>query len=422
MLQKAPEDRYQSATDVLADLDSIDWHSKGNQGSLVSSPIPSARLSTKWFATLCAIAGFIVLGFLLTRTPRVTKVMTQIPEGPASIRVIPSEPPPPIPTIDHPWIHELRIPFASDVAKEYQQRWADALGLAVESENRFGIRFVLIPPGEFLMGYSLEDFARLTESHDNPAELEMMQASSKPTWVRITFPFYISKYEITEAERARVLGTDHSLPSVLDLEHTNVRPRGNSEEYPVTRIPWEEAQLMCQTMNEKSKLETWEGPVTQDQLARGIYRLPTEAEWEWASRSGRIGVSIADPGELDQEVWMLGNTPSGVQMRGLKKPNPFGLHDTLGNAQEWCLDNFDIDYFAGNSSSDPLVNPLAITKHPHFKKGHVLRGGAIIFGDRITNFTFKTQRDQYSSSWFTGLRVVRPIPPEAIARLLEYRK
>jgi hypothetical protein len=153
MLQKAPEDRYQSATDVLADLDSIDWHSKGNQGSLVSSPIPSARLSTKWFATLCAIAGFIVLGFLLTRTPRVTKVMTQIPEGPASIRVIPSEPPPPIPTIDHPWIHELRIPFASDVAKEYQQRWADALGLAVESENQFGIRFVLIPPGEFLMGY-----------------------------------------------------------------------------------------------------------------------------------------------------------------------------------------------------------------------------------------------------------------------------
>jgi formylglycine-generating enzyme required for sulfatase activity len=175
-------------------------------------------------------------------------------------------------------------------------------------------------------------------------------------------------------------------------------------------------------MNEKSQLEKWEGPVTQDQLARGIYRLPTEAEWEWASRSGRIGVSIADPGELDQEVWMLGNTPSGVQMRGLKKPNPFGLHDTLGNAQEWCLDNFDIDYFAGNSSSDPLVNPLAITTHPHFKKGHVLRGGAIIFGDRITNYTFKTQRDQYSSSWFTGLRVVRPIPPKAIARLLEYRK
>jgi hypothetical protein len=155
MLQKAPEDRYQSATDVLADLDSIDWHSKGNHGSSISSPMPSTSSSTKWFATLCAIAGFFVLGFLLTRTPRVTKVMTKIPEGPASIRVIPSEPttPPPIPTVDHPWVHELRIPFASDVAKEYQQRWADALGLAVESENQFGIRFVLIPPGEFLMGY-----------------------------------------------------------------------------------------------------------------------------------------------------------------------------------------------------------------------------------------------------------------------------
>jgi serine/threonine protein kinase len=420
MLQKAPKDRYQSATDVLAALDSIDWHSKGKQGSLVSSPIPSARLSTKWFAALCAIAGFIVLGFLLTRTPRVTKVMTQIPEGPASPLVIPSEQttPPPIPTIDHPWIHELRIPFASDVAKEYQQRWADALGIAVESENQFGIRFVLIPPGEFLMGYSPEDFARLKKENDNnEAELQMIRASSKPTWVRISFPFYISKYEITEAERARVLGTDHSLPSVLDLEYAPVRPRANSEEHPVTRVPWEEAQLMCQRLNEKGGLASWDGPVTQNQLGRDLYRLPTEAEWEWACRSGRSGASIADPKELDQEVWMHGNTHIGVQLRGLKKPNAFGLHDMLGNVQEWCLDNFHENYFVGNSASDPLVNPLAITDHPHFKSGHILRGGAIIFGKPITGFTHKVQRDQYSSSWFTGFRIVRPIPPEAIARL-----
>jgi formylglycine-generating enzyme required for sulfatase activity len=271
------------------------------------------------------------------------------------------------------------------------------------------------------MGYSPEDFARLTEVHDNPAELEMMGASCKPTWVRINFPFYISKYEITEAERARVLGTDHSLPSVLDLEYTSVRPRGTSEEYPVTRVPWEEAQAMCQSMNQKGGLEVWDGPVTQYQLGKGLYRLPTEAEWEWAARAGRIGVTIADPRALDEEVWMHGNTHLGVQLRGQKKPNAFGLHDMLGNVQEWCLDNFDADYFAGNSASEPLINPLAITQHPHFKKGHILRGGSIIFGDLITNFTYKTQRDQYSSSWFTGFRVVRPIPPEAIARLIHRR-
>lgn len=431
MLEKDSKHRFKSATEILRILESVDWGKLENRLTFFLMPLQYPRSVTRWSSALIVIAGLLLLILLFNRLPRNSEYLTSILSRPVPSINVPSKAVPsgseskdslpsltiPNTTIDHPWSRELRLPFSSEAAREYQQRWADALGIAVESENQFGMRFVLIPPGEFSMGYTPEEFDRLKKETVNPAELEMIRASSKQTWVRIRFPFYISKYEISEAERAIVLGTDHSLPSVLDLEHEYKRPRGNSQEHPVTRIPWEEAQSMCQRLNEKGGLDLWDGPVVPNQLSRGLYRLPTEAEWEWACRAGRSGESIADPIDLENEVWMLGNTLGGVQLRGRKNPNPFGLHDMLGNVQEWCLDNFDEKYFAGNTASDPLLDPLVITEHPHFKKGHVLRGGAIIFSKPIIGFSFKLQRDHYSTSWFTGFRIVRPIPPEAIAPL-----
>jgi serine/threonine protein kinase len=428
MLEKDSKHRFKSATEILRMLESVDWGKLENRLKLFLVPLQYPRSVTRWSSALIGIAGLLLLTLLFNRLPRNSEYLTSILSRPVPSINVPSKAVPsgseskdslpsltiPNTTIDHPWSRELRLPFSSEAAREYQQRWADALGIAVESENPFGMRFVLIPPGEFSMGYTPEEFDRLKKETVNPAELEMIRASSKQTWVRIRFPFYISKYEISEAERAIVLGTDHSLPSVLDLEYEYKRPRGNSQEHPVTRIPWEEAQLMCERLNEKGGLDLWDGPVVPNQLNRGLYRLPTEAEWEWACRAGRSGESIADPIDLENEVWMLGNTLDGVQLRGRKNPNPFGLHDMLGNVQEWCLDNFDENYFAGNTASDPLLDPLVITEHPHFKKGHVLRGGAIIFSKPIIGFSFKLQRDYYSTSWFTGFRIVRPIPPEAI--------
>jgi formylglycine-generating enzyme required for sulfatase activity len=128
-------------------------------------------------------------------------------------------------------------------------------------------------------------------------------------------------------------------------------------------------------------------------------------------------MGIADPKEFENEVWAVGNPERSVHPRGLKQPNPFGLHDMLGNAQEWCLDNFAPEYFAGNTQDEPvLVNPLATTDHAHFKKGHILRGGALIFDRRINSFTSRQYRDEYSTSWFTGFRIVIPIAPEAIEK------
>jgi formylglycine-generating enzyme required for sulfatase activity len=397
-------------------------------------PLQGSRTSTRAFAAVCAIAAGLLLLVVLLNTspsPKIQSLQTDISaeqriedkkqnnldtvdskaEVPQSVAEIPVEP------IDHPWIQELRIPFSAGIAKEYQQRWADALGIAVEVQNQFGMPFVLIPPGEFLMGYSSEDFKEAMDKATYDSERKSITAASKPILVRISHPFYISKYELSEAERIRVLRTDHSLPSVLDVEYAPVRPRWISPDHPATRIPWKEAQLICQKLNELGGILPFDGIITREQLGFPRYRLPTEAEWEWACRAGRSGANISDSNDYKDEVWSAGNATGTVHFRGLKNPNPFGLYDMLGNVQEWCLDNFATDYAAVVlASKGSVVNPLATSDEPQYEKGHVLRGGAISFGELITNFSFKLHREELSTSWFTGLRIVIPIAPEAIEK------
>lgn len=434
MLEKKPTRRYQSATEVLDALDSLQLEQPPQLRSLMPMPLRNSWSPARTIAAVCTIAAGLLLMVVLfnpSHSPKIQSLQpdvaampriddekqnnldtidskASVPQSAAETRVEP---------IDHPWVQELRIPFSAGVAKEYQQRWADALGIAVEVQNQFGMQFVLIPPGEFLMGYSPEELIESLRNANGNAEKEIFLAASIPTLVQISFPFYISKYEVTEAERFRVLGTDHSMPSVLDLEYPPARARKHDEDLPVTKIPWDETKWFCNKLNELGGISPADAPITRDQLGIGRYRLPTETEWEWACRAGREGMFIADPTTYKNEVWMVGNPERSVHPRGLKQPNPFGLHDMLGNAQEWCLDNFAPNYFAGNTNTEPvLVNPLAITDHAHFHKIHILRGGALIFEPKINSFAFKLHREQYSTSWFTGFRIVIPIEPEAIEK------
>jgi serine/threonine protein kinase len=405
MLEKKANKRFQSATEILNALQSLQLEQPQQLRTLMPMPLQGSWTSTRAFAAVCAIAaGLLLLVILLNKSPSpiIQSLQPDISavqriedkkqnkldtidskaEVPQSLAEKPVEP------IDHPWIQELRIPFSAGVAKEYQQRWADALGIAVEVQNQFGMPFVLIPPGEFMMGYTKAELTDALRKADGDAEKEIILSASKPTLVQISFPFYISKYEISEAERFRVLLSDHSGPSVLDLENSPSPPRKRDEDRPVTKIPWDETISFCQRLNELMGLCSSPHPITREQLGFGCYRLPTESEWEWAGRAGRAGMGIADPKEFENEVWAVGNPERSVHPRGLKQPNPFGLHDMLGNTQEWCLDNFAPEYFAGNTQDEPvLVNPLATTDHAHFKKGHILRGGALIFDRKINSFT-----------------------------------
>ena len=158
-------------------------------------------------------------------------------------------------------------PFDAAKAKEHQAAWAKHLGVPVEMENSIGMRFVLIPPGEFDMGSTEEEVAKL---------LEEAKATNQPSWyierlpseapkhrVRITKPFYLGRCEVTQAEYERVVGSN---PSKFKDDPT----------CPVEMVNWDEASAFCRKL----------GELPQEQAAHAEYRLPTEAEWEYACRAG----------------------------------------------------------------------------------------------------------------------------------------
>jgi formylglycine-generating enzyme required for sulfatase activity len=157
-------------------------------------------------------------------------------------------------------------PFDADTARKHQEAWAEYLGTPVEFENSIGMKFALIPPGEFDMGSTEEEIARL---------MEEARAANQPDWyidrlsaeaprhrVRITKPFYLGATEVTQAEYERVMGTNPS------------RHEGDLS-LPVEMILWSDADEFCRRL----------GELTPDPANPG-YRLPSEAEWEYACRAG----------------------------------------------------------------------------------------------------------------------------------------
>ena len=146
-------------------------------------------------------------------------------------------------------------------------RLGQAPGRAGRDENSIGMRFVLIPPGEFDMGSTEAEVAKL---------LEQAKATNQPSWyierlpseapkhrVRITKPFYLGRCEVTQAEYERVMGSN---PSQFKGDPTR----------PVETVTWDEASAFCRKL----------GELPQEQAAHAGYRLPTEAEWEYACRAG----------------------------------------------------------------------------------------------------------------------------------------
>ena len=215
-------------------------------------------------------------------------------------------------------------PFTASEAKAHQQSWAEHLGIPVESTNSIGMEFVLIPPGEFLMG--------------SPDSDQVAQLTEKPAHrVRIAQPFYLGSSEVTQGEWEKVMGSRSKPWSwnfyVKDKE---------ALDFPATFLSREEARVFCDRLSEQDGIR---------------YRLPTEGEWEYACRAGTetrysFGSNASDLGEY---AWYQNNTTNKGDKRvhrvKQKKPNPWGLYDMHGNVWEWCAD------FLGKYTTDDLVDP-----------------------------------------------------------------
>ena len=171
------------------------------------------------------------------------------------------------------------------------------------------IEFITIPAGEFLMGCVSDSFD--CDDDEKPAHR-----------VKISNGFEIGKYEVTQAQWMSVMGSN---PSHF---------RGS--EHPVENVSWYAAREFVGRLNR-----------ARDPYA---YRLPTEAEWEYAARSG---ASIPFSGNLRDIAWHWANSENRTHKVGTKQPNDWGLHDMLGNVWEWCSDRYAGGYYSKSPASNP---------------------------------------------------------------------
>jgi formylglycine-generating enzyme required for sulfatase activity len=224
-------------------------------------------------------------------------------------------------------------------------------------QNKYGIEMVYIPPGEFMMG------SENGEKNEQPVHR-----------VTISQAFYIGRYEVTQAQWKEVMGNNPS--------------RFKGDNLPVESVSWEDAQSFIQKLNQMN-----------DGYA---YRLPTEAEWEYACRAGTTGDYA---GDLDSMAWYSANYGGKTHPVGTKQPNGFGLYDMHGNVWEWCQDWYDASYYASSPASDP--------QGPGSGKYRVLRGGSWNYVATFLRsaFRYRTTPDLRSSHYYDydGFRVVAAV-------------
>jgi len=195
------------------------------------------------------------------------------------------------------------------------------------------MRLVLIPKGEFLMGSSASD---------------SVADDAKPQRrVRITRPFYLGRYEVTQQEYERVMGRNPS------------RYKGGRN--PVEGVSWFNAVRFCNKLSENERLPQYYKIHGEDVSSSGGsgYRLPTEAEWEYACRAGtttRYCFGDSEAG-LWEYAWFNDNLRKTTHPVGQNKPNAWGLYDVHGNVWEWCEDWYGADYYRDSPTDDPPGPP-----------------------------------------------------------------
>jgi formylglycine-generating enzyme required for sulfatase activity len=255
-------------------------------------------------------------------------------------------------------------PFDSDQAKALQKAWADHLGIPVEITNSIGMKLSLIPPGEFMMGSPKSELGR---DDDETQHL-----------VTITKPFYLSVYEVTQEQYERAMGDNPS--------------RSKDAAKPVEMVTWNDAVAFC------GKLSDQEG----DQ-----YRLPTEAEWEYACRAGTTTAysfgndasQLSNYGWYRTNAWDIGE--KYAHPVGEKLPNAWGLFDMHGNVYEWCQ-----DWYAPYGNEKVVSDPTG----PARGGASVLRGGAFPDLPRNVRAADRLSHQPAYRNHTLGFRLARTIP------------
>lgn len=207
----------------------------------------------------------------------------------------------------------------------------------------------------------------------NAGSIELRDDRIKQKWTVEINPFWLSKFLVTQE-----LYLD-----VTNEEPSTIKGRG----YPVETVTWKEAVVFCNKLSARTGLnpcytgKAENEEITFDHTANG-FRLPTEAEWEYACKAGTTGIRY---GELDSISWFKDNSDMTTHPVGQKEPNAWGLYDMLGNVWEWCSDIYDetvygsYRIFRGGGWADEERSVMATTR----RRSHPLKFKIDDLGFRI---------------------------------------
>ena len=224
-----------------------------------------------------------------------------------------------------------------------------------------GLALGYVPPGSFPMG----------SDHGSNDEGPVRT-------VQITRGFWLAKYPTRQLDYRNLMGRNPS-------RHGGLRN-------PVDTVSWDDAMRFCARLNER---EQW-----ADRLPEGYeYRLPTEAEWEYAARGGpgSAGYLYAGSSHADAVAWHIGNSEGRSHAVGQKQANELGLHDMSGNVWEWCLDWYHAEAYASLPETDPVSLPESASR--------VIRGGSWLVPPRAARLAGRNGSWPYNPDSDTGFRV-----------------
>jgi formylglycine-generating enzyme required for sulfatase activity len=332
-----------------------------------------------------------------------------------------------------PTVNLAVAPFDAVKAKECQEAWAGRLNVPAEMSDSIGMRLVLIPAGEFMMGSSAEEISLLNASARQDGRKAKSPNSSNEVpqhRVRITRPFYMGAYHVTRGQFQKFVaqsgyrtdaekdgkggnGIDLNGHTEQKREYTWRNPGfEQADNHPVLNVSWNDAVAFCRWLSGQES---------------AVYRLPTEAEWEYACRAGTTTrYHNGDEDETLIEVANIADATCKAQFPSFKstvatsdgyvftspvggfKPNAFGLFDMHGNVCQWCEDWYEREYYS--------ISPVDDPQGPDSGSRRVDRGGSWITvarGCRSANRRGGFPPDSRYDN--VGFRVVRAavVPTEA---------
>ena len=275
------------------------------------------------------------------------------------------------------WAMLIPIAAANAAFAEVERAGEIVVELPGLPEGAQKLDMVLIQPGVFFMG-SLDTEPGRSE-RDWPAHQ-----------VRITKPFYMGKYEVTQAQ----------WETLMDKNPSKFRGRSN---HPVEKVSWRACQKFIKRLNA---------------LGQGRFRLPTEAEWEYACRAGTktpffFSDQVRDTQEggnflevADRYMWWADNSGSdGAREVGLKSPNPWGLYDMHGNIWEWCWDRWEKPH-QRESQVDPQGPSFGWSLFSPWRN-HVGRGGSFLESAEHCRSAHRGREQSADYHYSLGFRIVR---------------